>query len=314
MTRVVAVVPAYDPDASLPDLVADLVPQVDHVVVVDDGSREPSTRQRLDALSAPEVTLLRHDGNRGIAAALNTGVEAALAHTPAPDALLTLDQDSRVGPGFVTGLVDAWAHAKDAGLVVGLVAPERVSGLPSQTRSHRDGVALGRDPIQSGVLLPAETWHAVGGFDESLFIDGVDADYALRCLDAGLAVVVADGVTLEHRLGGRHEVSLGRRRVAVTRPATFRYYYLARNRSVLVRRYARRHPGWAAGQAMGLVGHLAVTLVLVPERRERARETWRGLRDASRAVTGRRPEAGPPQDPTDDPDNGAGTATSRRRT
>ena len=164
---------------------------------------------------------------------------------------------------------------------VGLVAPEHVSGLPAQ-RS-------GRPPVQSGLLVPVATFRRVGDFDERLFIDGVDDDYALRCLDAGLALVVADGVTLGHRLGDTHEVHVAGRTVTLTRSAPFRYYYLTRNRIRLVGRHARRHPGWAVRQVVGVAGHLGLVLALDPERGSRAREAWRGVRDGVRGPTGARP-------------------------
>ncbi len=122
-----------------------------------------------------------------------------------------------------------------------------------------------------------------------LFIDGVDADYALRCLDAGLAIVIAPGVTLGHRLGDTHEVRLVGRTLTLTRSAPFRYYYLTRNRVRLVARHGRRHPGWAAGQLVGLAGHLTLVVALDPQRGPRTREAWRGLRDGVAGRSGPRP-------------------------
>ncbi len=278
--RVVAVIPAYEPGPNLLELVAALVPQVTSVVVVDDGS--PSGGETIDAAAERGARVLRHDTNRGIAAALNTGIHAALTDDGTL-AVLTVDQDSQVPSGFVGALVDGWERAERDGVRVGLVAPERVSGLPAQKS--------GRPPVQSGLLIPVATFRRVGDFDERLFIDGVDDDYALRCLDAGLGLVVADGVTLGHRLGDTHEVHVAGRTVTLTRSAPFRYYYLTRNRIRLVGRHARKHPGWAVGQVVGVAGHLGLVLALDPERGSRAREAWRGVRDGIRGATGARPNS-----------------------
>src|SRR5690349_17619281 len=167
-----------------------------------------------------------------------------------------------------------WAKAEQAGVRVRVVAPEHVTGLPDQR--------AGRVPVQSGLLIPTATLRRVGDFDESLVIDGVDDDFALRCLDAGLALVVAEGVRLGHRLGETHDVSIAGRTVTLTRSAPFRYYYLTRNRIRLVRRHGRRHPGWAADQAVGLVRHLILVQVFLPGRRERARSVAHGARDSGR--------------------------------
>jgi rhamnosyltransferase len=286
---IVAVVPAFHPDARVAHLVAALLSQVDRVVVVADGPDALPTPRRVEVETAG-ATVLVHDENRGIAAALNSGIRAA----PDAGAVLTVDQDSTVPDGFVDALRAAWTRATAVGLKVGLVAPERVAGIPSQIAARRRGVALGRDPVQSGLLVTAEALSTVGEFDERLFIDGVDADYALRCLDSGFVVAVAEGLDLGHRLGDPHTVQIAGRRLELTRSKPFRYYYLARNRRVLVRRHVRRHPRWAAAQALGLVRHLAVTLTLAPDRQARALETWHGWRDVGRGVTGRRPEGGNP--------------------
>lgn len=300
--RVTAVVPVFRPDESLVDLVAALAAQCDAVVLVDDtGSSEaddPTGQgaavdrldllgrlERLERCRAAGAEVIRHETNRGIATALNTGVSQAFSQQPGADAVVTVDQDSVVTADLVRRLVDAWRQAQQAGLDVGLVAPQHVEGLPDQTHTASMGVLLGRDPIQSGLLVPATTWSAVGGFDEGLFIDGVDTDFALRVLDARLAVVLAPGLRLGHRLGTSAEVG----GVKVTRSATFRYYYLTRNRVLLLRRYARPHPHWAAGQVVGVAGHLGKVLALTPQRRAVLREVRHGIRDGVRGVTGRRP-------------------------
>ena len=285
---VVAVIPAFGPPDAMPSLVEALTAQVDAVVIVHDGPTAAwrDTPRILRDCADRGAEIITHDTNRGIAAALNTGVARAFSRQPAPGAVLTLDQDSHIWAGYVAALVAAWQVAQQAAVPVGLVAPQHVAGLPDQSRGRSGDVLLGRDPIQSGTLLPDTTWEAVGPFDEPLVIDGVDTDYALRCLDAGLAVVVAAGARLGHSLGDQVRVGP----VQVTRSAPFRYYYLGRNRVALVRRHGRRHPGWAAGQVVGLAGHLALVLTLAPGRRERARAISRGVRDGLRGVTGPDPQ------------------------
>jgi rhamnosyltransferase len=275
---VVAVVPAYEPGPNLLELVDSLAAQLAEVIVVDDGSLDGG--QTLDAAAERGARVLRHASNRGIAAALNTGIQSALS-SAGTLAVLTVDQDSQIPAGFVTDLVDGWERAEQDGERVGVVAPEHVSGLPDQR--------TGRPPVQSGMLVPVATLRRVGDFDESLVIDGVDDDYALRCLDAGLAVVVVAGLTLGHRLGDTHVVHIAGRAVTLTRSAPFRYYYLTRNRIRLIGRHAHRHPGWAVGQLVGVAGHLGLVLAVDPERASRAREAWKGIRDGVRGRTGARP-------------------------
>jgi rhamnosyltransferase len=277
-THVVAVIPAYKPGPNLRELVEALAAQVAWTVVVDDGS---PTRPDIPPKAA---VVVRHDTNRGIAAALNTGIREALADGDAV-ALLTVDQDSEVPAGFVQRLLDAWRDAESAGVQVGLVAPQKVTGQPDQR--------AGWPPIQSGQLIPVTTVRHVGDFDERLVIDGVDDDYALRCLDAGLAVVIAAQAALGHCIGDTHEVTIAGRSLTLTQSAPFRYYYLTRNRIRLIRRHGRKHPRWAARQVVGLAGHMGMVMVFGPQRGARAREAWRGVRDGLLGRTGPRQDIRP---------------------
>jgi rhamnosyltransferase len=291
--RVTAVVTAFRPDAGLLEVCASVAPQVDAVVVVDDGSG-PAADGVLDACAALGATVLRHPGNRGIGAALNTGVSAALdAAGGAPADVLTLDQDSAVPRGYVAALRAALGRARAAGLDVAMVGPGRATGVRAAGAGDgdADGVVRAREPIQSGLLLTAGALRALGPFDAGLFIDGVDTEYWLRARARGLAAVVAPDAELTHRLGRRHEVRLGGRALlSVGHAAEFRYYYIARNRVELVRRFGRREPAWAAGAVLRDLRHLALTTVLVPGRAGRLRETLDGLRDGARRVRGPRPE------------------------
>lgn len=293
---VAAVITAFDPGESLLTVAASVVGQVGAVVVVDDGSTATGTGQVLESCERLGCTVVRRCVNGGVAAALNSGVTQALSASPAPSDILTLDQDSVVPEGYVEAAVAARAAAERHGIPVAMVAPERVAGLPGRLRGSRDGVLLGGEPVQSGLLVPTAVLRSVGLFDESLFIDGVDTEFYLRCLDAGLVVVLVPGTTLSHRLGSRHPVRfLGRpvvlrgSAVELTHARAFRYYFIARNRIALVRAHGRRHPGWAAGQLLGVTRHLLLVTVLVPGRAERARAVRRGIRDGLRGVGGPAP-------------------------
>ena len=293
---VAAVVTAFDPGPGLSTVVASVLGQVAVVVVVDDGSTSAAADRALATCAALGCTVIRHRDNRGVAAALNSGVAQAIsAHAELTD-VLTLDQDSVVPAGYVRAALAAREAAQRVGLHVGMVAPEHVAGLPSRARSGHGGTLLGGEPIQSGLLVPVDVLRSVGPFDESLFIDGVDSDFYLRGLDADLLVVLARGTALGHRLGRGHPVrflgrSLVRRGVPVelTHAQPFRYYFLSRNRIALVRAHGRRHPRWATGQLLGLARHLVLVLALVPGRGERARWVLRGIRDGRRGVGGPAP-------------------------
>lgn len=83
--RVAVVIPAYNEEAAVGDAVAAVPAFVDHVIVVDDASRDATARVAEEAGRARAaaghgaVDVVTHPGNRGVGAAIVTGYRRALA-------------------------------------------------------------------------------------------------------------------------------------------------------------------------------------------------------------------------------------------
>ena len=287
-----AVITAFEPQGGLVEACRAVVTQADVVVIVDDGSS--SSFEVLDACRELGAVVVRHAANLGIGAALNTGVVEVRRHLDAntENYVLTLDQDSVVPAGYLAALVAAARSAAQSGVTVGMVGPEQATGIRSASARTDGDVVHSKEPIQSGLLIPVAAFDALGPFAAELFIDGVDTDFYLRAATRGMAAVVAPGARLEHRLGREHVVRIAGRHVALTYAADFRYYYIARNRIALLRRYGRQAPGWAVGAVAKDLRHLTVTTLLVPGRWLRLVNTAAGLRDGMRGISGRRPGGG----------------------
>jgi len=87
--RKVIVIPAFNEERLVSDVVADARQVADAVIVVDDGSTDASgPRAR-----AAGALVVRHPMNRGVGAATMTGVAAALKLEP--DAVVTMDADGQ---------------------------------------------------------------------------------------------------------------------------------------------------------------------------------------------------------------------------
>lgn len=292
--RVAVVITAYNPDDALVQACRSVLHQAGTVVVVDDGS-DALDERLFDQCNALGVVVVRHGTNRGIGAALNTGVRAVWDRPDdgsRPAYILTLDQDSVVPDGYVDALVGAEQAAVQAGITVGMVGPELAGRIRSAVAHEDRGIVYSREPIQSGLLVPQVTFDAIGLFAEDLFIDGVDSEFYLRAMTYGRPAIVARGTRLSHSLGSEHVVRLLGRPLHLVHAADFRYYYITRNRVILVRRYARRAPGWACTAVLRDIRHLLVTTAFVPGRRGRLANVVAGLRDGVGHVTGQRPRAG----------------------
>jgi len=94
--NVAAVIPAYQPEAALVDLVCEVSrAPFRSVIVVDDGS-DPEHQEPFDTIRRlPNVQVVRHQANLGKGAALKTGIAKALAALPDCTGIVTADADGQ---------------------------------------------------------------------------------------------------------------------------------------------------------------------------------------------------------------------------
>ena len=84
------IIPVYNEDQMIGQVVKDLLPTFPHVVCIDDGSRDRSAA----VAAAAGATVIRHPVNLGQGAGLQTGIEYVRGFTPAKY-LLTFDADGQ---------------------------------------------------------------------------------------------------------------------------------------------------------------------------------------------------------------------------
>lgn len=127
---VLAVIPVYNEQDVIGDVVRRLPATVDgrrvHCLVVDDGSADDSAARA----AAAGATVIAHDRNRGLGAAVRTALREATARHPA--AVVYLDADGEYAPEDLPSVV-APVLAGDADYVVG----SRFTGRIEHMRPHR---------------------------------------------------------------------------------------------------------------------------------------------------------------------------------
>lgn len=292
-SAVVAIIAAYAPTDPLIETVVMLFQQVDHVVVVDDGSPSGSAAI-FTRLRAAGATVIHQPGNTGIAAALNAGLDAADAWTP--EFYLTLDQDSRVTSRYVELALETYERATAAGLNVGYVCASAYSGHAIPVQASGDGFVHAFDPMQSGFLIPRSTVERIGDFEQGFFIDGVDSEYTMRARDAGLAVLVGEGCTIDHDLGQRQPallfgkpVRIGGTGLSYNYHSPSRVYYICRNGTILTKRYALKAPKWVLRRLVEELKAHVLRFTFSPNRGLLLRAAVRGVRDGLTGTSGRIP-------------------------
>ena len=233
MSRAVAVIPSFAPASDdLVSLVDTLMGQGLDVVVADDASpctADPVLRQ----VSALGAHVVRHAHNAGIARSLNDGLDYA-RQSGAPW-LLTVDQDSTLPADYVTRLLSAADHAVTVlGLHgIGAIAAGSIddaSGVLSYPTTLVSGLPSTAEVIQTGTLWSVASLDAIGGFDESLGIDAVDAAACVRLRASGRRILLAPGLSIGHRIGAGRQVRLLGRTVLVSGHSPERRTTIVRNR------------------------------------------------------------------------------------
>lgn len=114
--RTIALIPAYEPEMTLPALIDQLGPGDYEIIVVDDGSS--LSFQSLFESLPPWVTVLRHRENRGKGAALKTGLRYIARHFSPPYTVVTADADGQHRAEDIRA-VSARAEARRDALILG---------------------------------------------------------------------------------------------------------------------------------------------------------------------------------------------------
>ncbi len=280
MTLVVAVVPTYRPEsAALQVLVASLQTQGAAVVVADDAS--PCTVDRvLDELSEQGVSVVRHEVNAGIARSLNAGLR--IARVDGARWLLTVDQDSML-PGDYLARIMAAAETAVAVLgphAVGAVGAGSIDDASGRLRypvRWVDDLPLTDEVIQTGTLWSVDALLRIGGFDEQLAIDAVDAAACLRLREHGRAVALAPEVSLQHALGAGRQVRILGRDVLVSGHSPERRTRIVRNRLRLFPAEFRQSPVHAMRTLRRVAVNTALAVLAEEDAWAKARASARGL-------------------------------------
>lgn len=167
MPEVSVIVPCYNYGRFLDEAVDSVLAQSwqdFEIVVVDDGSTDPQTRDLLDAYERPRTTVLRTE-HRGAPAARNTGIRASQGRY-----VVSLDADDRLHRHYL----------EKTKAVLDADGPEQLGFVTTWHRrfGEEDAVMRGEnDPnltlaitnrIHGASMFRRKAWESVGGYRESM--------------------------------------------------------------------------------------------------------------------------------------------------
>jgi glycosyltransferase involved in cell wall biosynthesis len=107
--RVGVVVPAFDEEALIGVTLGSILPLVDRIIVVDDGSSD-RTKERALEVGDPRVEVITHERRSGVGAATLTGYSRALEE--GLDVVVVMNGDNQMDPDDLPTLVEPVARGE----------------------------------------------------------------------------------------------------------------------------------------------------------------------------------------------------------
>ena len=236
--KVLAIIVTYNPEIiRLTECINSLAPQVERVILVDNGSNNSHLIKNI-IINNLEIILLSE--NKGIAFAQNHGVKKGL-EAKEFDYLFFSDQDTCFPSDVIEKLKSTFTKNNKKGKNVACASPffkdhrsnymhpSVCLNIFTSTKvicSEVDDDLYPSHGIASGMLMSREAWRVVGPFCEKLFIDWVDTEWCWRALANNMIIVQTPSVIISHELGYGQKIFAGR---SVTIHNSFRNFYKIRN-------------------------------------------------------------------------------------
>ena len=301
--QIAAVILTHRPDQSiLRQAVASLCPQVDRILIVDNGSRwdAGALLEVLAEGDREKIEFIWLETNIGVGAGHNRGIRWARAREFTR--ILILDHDSVPRPDMVRHLVAALDQLDARGIRVAAVGPRyvdrytgRVAGFvrfgfwkvrrvfcdPAQTAELVSTDFI----ISSGALIPMHVLDQVGDMNEGFFIDHVDTEWMLRAKARGYRLFGVCDAMMEHSVGSATFLLWAGswRNTPVHSPE--RHYYVFRN-SINLYKMPHAPMRWIMNDLVRLVSMAIVLPLVASEPWRRIRLMARGISHGLRGVTG----------------------------
>lgn len=165
MPTVSVIIPCYNQGHYLDEAVNSILNQTFQdveIIVVNDGSTDPATIEKLKYYKKPRTTVL-HTSNQGLAAARNNGIRQAQGHY-----MLPLDADDYFDPTFLEKAVNVFETKPEVGVVSCGV---QYFGFVNRKIMPKGGdvtVCLAKSGVIGNSMFRKRCWEETGGYNEEI--------------------------------------------------------------------------------------------------------------------------------------------------
>ncbi len=263
----------YNPDiARLHENIKAIIGQVSEIVLVDNGSANVYEAEEVANQYGNKVSIIINDKNYGIAKALNQILE--FADDKQYPVYITLDQDSVCSENLIEKYLEVY---QDNIGQISCNIVDRHIGNVDKVEFLNKSTRLIEHCITSGCINNTHAVKECGGYNETLFIDGVDLDLSCKLREYGYDVLCINYDGLLHELGDGRQIKAFGKTISVANHAPWRNYYTRRNLIYVARKY---YKGFSrinklSKQILYAIG----TIILEDKKIERIKYNFNGIKD-----------------------------------
>jgi rhamnosyltransferase len=267
---VCAIIVSYNCDAGLYKNIDSVYQQAGHICIVDNGSNAETIRVLNKFKNDAKISIIKNNDNKGIAFALNQGLDFASSNNY--DLILTLDQDSVLHRDAVEKMLFV------------LNNNSRIISVGPNLYNYNkeESFLFVEELISSGNLTYTSSAKSVDGFRTDLFIDCVDTFFSfdLRNESNNNKLAIVKDAYMEHNLG---ELTLGRflffkRKLDLH--SSVRHYYMSRNSHYLQMVYGTIFPDSCKKIQITYLKYFLLVLFFFGNKRENYKMIRKGIKDA----------------------------------
>jgi glycosyltransferase involved in cell wall biosynthesis len=194
--RISVLIPCFNHGAFIGDAIDSVLAQTFQdfeIIVVDDGSTDPLTRDTLSKLATPRTTLLQTE-NQGLPAARNHAARHASGAL-----LCALDADDKLASTWFEKAVKTLDERPDVSFVshwLETFGDEHWVWKPEQCDL---AALLARNTVNGAAVVRREAFDAVGGYDPAMRDGCEDWDFWLRLVECGFGGTIIPEVLFYYR-------------------------------------------------------------------------------------------------------------------
>jgi rhamnosyltransferase len=242
--KIAATVILYNPNKKDLQNILTYLPMVDKLYVYDNSDENKVALVFEEHNDSKKINYFSDYKNEGVAIRLNQACNQAISD--GYDYLLTMDQDSSFleeNLKFYFKDISNYPNKERIG-IFGLGYTSENQNAENENRNTEES----HDLITSGSVINLNNFKKIGGFDENLFIDGVDFDYCLASIKKGFKCILFKNNYFIHSVGNKTKRGSFKSLYLIKKDkqlhSPLRIYYMMRNMLYLEKKYKLIFPDY----------------------------------------------------------------------